>query len=482
MSQSQLKHSNKLEQSGSVPMIQIKGLEAKYPQSSQAGRSCQSDQSGQSGQSGQSSQPGGLVLHGISLQVRQGEFVGLIGPNGSGKSTLLRVITRALPSIRGEVWLMGEDIRSISPRQMAQRLAVVSQFQGGINSDFTGEEFVLLGRTPYLRRWQLVEGRHDLKIAEQSMALTNTIDFRYRKVWQLSGGELQRVLVARALTQQPQLLLLDEVTSHLDINYQLQVFDLLRCLNEERGITILAVLHDLNLAAEYCQRLILLEKGTIFAQGPPHEVITGETIRRVYQARVDCRLDPMTQKPHVFFPSRTIDLKRSLQCRIHVVCGGGSGSEIMRRLMQEGFRVSAGVLNVGDSDEVTARQLGIAVVEEKPFSPICEQAFHQNVAAIASADFILLAPVMIGHGNVYNLQAVVQALKMGKPVVVLRHGSGFGQQFDFTENGEGLEWYQRIIQGGAKVLEDLTGLLPFLAHRMEWGAVGPDNDHPTPDR
>ena len=433
-------------QGESAPMILITGLEAAYPQSSEST---------------------GPVLKGISLQVREGEFVGLIGPNGSGKSTLLRVISKALPFTRGDIRLMGEDIRSISSRYLARKLAVVSQFQGGINSDFTVEEFVLLGRTPYLRRWQLVEGRHDLKIAEQSMALTDIIDFRYRKVWQLSGGELQRVLVARALTQAPRLLLLDEVTSHLDINYQLQVFDLLRCLNEERGITILAVLHDLNLAAEYCQRLVLLEKGKIFAQGPPREVITGEHIRQVYQARVDCRLDPITRKPHVFFPSRIIDPKRSLQCKIHVVCGGGSGTEIMRRLMQEGFKVSAGVLNVGDSDEVIARQLGIAVVEEKPFSPISEEAFRRNVAAISSCDFVLLAPVMIGHGNIYNLQAVVEALKMGKPVVVLRHGSGFSQQFDFTENGEGLAWYRSIIEEGGHVLEDPTELLPFLAHRMK---------------
>ncbi|MEW6379420.1 MAG: ABC transporter ATP-binding protein [bacterium] len=430
------------------PMILVRHLEAGYPQSRK--------------------EP---VLQGIDFQIQTGEFVGLIGPNGSGKSTLLRVISGALAPARGEVRLSGENVRHLSPRQLARRLAVVSQLQTGASSDFTVEEFVLLGRTPYLRRWQLVESRLDRKIAEQSMALTNTIDFRLRKIRQLSGGELQRVLIARALTQQPQLLLLDEATSHLDINYQLQVFDLLRSLNEERGITILAVLHDLNLAAEYCQRLILLQKGRLFAQGPPATVITGENIRQVYQARVDCRLDPLTRKPRVFFPSRLIDPKRSFQCQIHVVCGGGSGSEIMRRLVQEGFKVSAGVLNTGDSDEVTARHLGIAVVEEKPFSPISEQAFHQNMIAISSADFVLLAPIMIGHGNVYNLKSVVQAIRMGKQVVVLRqggigHGQKEGQQFDFTENGEGLAWYQRIIREGGQVLEDMTELWPFLARRM----------------
>ncbi|MGA1875493.1 MAG: ABC transporter ATP-binding protein [bacterium] len=425
-------------------ILQVENLEARYPESEVS------------------------VLKGIHLSVSKGEFIGLIGPNGSGKSTLLRVISKVLPPFRGEVRIEGESLSRISCRQLARKVAVVSQIREEIHTDLTVEEFVLLGRSPYHRVWQVLEGRADLRTAEQAMAVTNTIDFRRRSFRQLSGGEQQRALIARALAQQPKLLLLDEATSHLDINYQLQIFDLLRSLNEEKGITVLSVLHDLNLAAEYCRRLVLLRQGASFAQGLPQDVITTGNIRQVYQAMVDCRLDPITQKPHVFFPCRLIDPRRSFHCRIHVVCGGGSGSEIIRRLVQEGFRVSTGVLNLGDSDEVTARYLDIPVIEEKPFSPISEAAFHRNMAAISISDFVLLAPIMIGHGNIHNLQAVDQALAMDKQVIVIGHERehGLEQQFDFTEDKEGKILYQQILDRGGHLLEDLTELFPFLAGRL----------------
>lgn len=430
-------------------MLKIEHLEAKYPGSSP------------------------LVLQGISFQVKKGELIGLIGPNGSGKSTLLRVMAKTLAPLRGKIWLDGLDLQTISRQGLAQKMAVVTPNLEGLGGEYRVEDFVLLGRSPYLKRRQFWESKHDYIVAEQAMTLTGIIDYRRRRLRQLSSGELQRACLAKALTQQPDLLLLDEATAHLDINYQMQMLDLVQSLSQERGLTVVAALHDLNLAAAYCQKIILMHQGAIWAMGAPHQVITSDNIKRVYQAKVSCRLDPITLKPSVLFPSKIIDPKQSSQRKIHVVCGGGSGSEIIRRLVQEGFQVSAGVLNVGDSDEITARYLGVPTVTERPFSPISEKTYQENLEFLAKADFILLAPLMIGHGNLNNLKAIEQVQGFGKQVILLKHDlNSPGQnthdqlEFDFTENQQGQSLYRIIRERGGELIEDLPELFSYLAKKL----------------
>jgi len=224
------------------------------------------------------------VLKGVRLTVRKGEFLGLIGPNGSGKTTLLRSISKILTPRRGTILYRGKDIARINVKQLAQRIAVVPQLSI-FYFPFSVEDFVLLGRIPYLPRFYL-ERREDYLSAEEAMKLTGTLPFRERRINELSEGEKQRVVIARSLAQKPELLLLDEPAAHLDIRYQLDVFNLLRWLNKRKGITIVLVSHDLNLASQYASKLILLNEGRIFAEGRPGEVITEENIQRVYKVRV----------------------------------------------------------------------------------------------------------------------------------------------------------------------------------------------------
>jgi len=224
------------------------------------------------------------VLKGVSLTLRKGEFLGLIGPNGSGKTTLLRSISKILTPRRGTILYRGKDIARINVKQLAQRIAVVPQLSI-FYFPFSVEDFVLLGRIPYLPRFYL-ERREDYLSAEEAMKLTGTLPFRERRINELSEGEKQRVVIARSLAQKPELLLLDEPAAHLDIRYQLDVFNLLRWLNKRKGITIVLVSHDLNLASQYASKLILLNEGRIFAEGRPGEVITEENIQRVYKVRV----------------------------------------------------------------------------------------------------------------------------------------------------------------------------------------------------
>jgi len=230
------------------------------------------------------------VLRGVSLEVSQGEFVGLIGPNGSGKSTLLRALTGILPLRAGAVMLAGQPLGSYSRRQIAQSVAVVPQVSGSIFS-FTVEDYVLMGRTPHLGRLQ-AQGPNDLHVAWQAMELADLTDLATRPVTELSGGELQRATLARAFAQQTEILLLDEPTAFLDINHQHEIFELLTRFNQNERKTIVCVSHDLNLAAQYCQRLIVLCKGCVHTQGQPQAVVTAQMIAQVYHAEVQVDTGP----------------------------------------------------------------------------------------------------------------------------------------------------------------------------------------------
>lgn len=223
---------------------------------------------------------GGSVLHEISMALRRGEFLGLIGPNGSGKTTLLRGLTGMMRPTAGDVILEGRPLRSYPRREAARRMAVVPQMSPS-PFDFTVREIVRMGRTPHLGRLQ-GESAADREAVEHALELTDTVVLADRPVTELSGGELQRVIIARGLAQESPIMLLDEPVAFLDINHQIQIFDLLARLNAEEGRSILCVSHDLNLAGGYCQRLILLSDGRSVTDGPPAEVLTEQRIETVY--------------------------------------------------------------------------------------------------------------------------------------------------------------------------------------------------------
>ena len=240
-------------------------------------------------------------LKDINLKVDSGEIVGIIGPNGSGKTTILRAITRVLRPKAGAVYFDGRDIWRTTFRQLSRRMAVVSQ--GSDIAPMTVEEFVLLGRTPYLGRFQFFEKKQDLEAAERAMALTGISGLKDRNLHEMSGGERQLAVMARALAQEPVLLLLDEPTAHLDIAHQVVILDLIKRLNKELAITIIVVLHDLNLASEYCGRIALINEGRVFRVGSPQEVLTYQIIEAVYKTVVVVEASPVSSKPYVLVVS-----------------------------------------------------------------------------------------------------------------------------------------------------------------------------------
>ena len=243
-----------------------------------------------------------FALKDINFKAAENELLGIIGPNGSGKTTLFRAITKIIRPQSGRILLDGENVDRMEFRELARKIAVVSQ---GYDTEFDipVEDYLFLGRIPHRRHFQFLETACDMEIVERAMDFTDTARFRKRLLSKLSGGERQLVFIARALAQEPELLLLDEPTNHLDIAHQVKILDLIRKLNRENKITVLIILHDLNLAGEYCDRIVLMDAGEVYKIGAPEEVLTYQNIERVYKTIVVVEKNPISAKPYVLLVS-----------------------------------------------------------------------------------------------------------------------------------------------------------------------------------
>ncbi len=239
------------------------------------------------------------VISGISLSVPKGAFFGILGPNGAGKTTLFKVISRLIRPFSGVIRYAGVDITDITRKEYARQIAVIPQFQH-ILPPYTVEEFVRLGRYPHVKRFSPLR-KKDCEITREILDLLRLGEYRTKKITALSGGELQRVFLAQGLAQKPSLILMDEPTSHLDIAHQIKILDIVKKLSVSTGLTVLIILHDLNLAGAYCDRIVLMREGEIGAEGTPERVLTAENIEKIYKTRVVVEKDPVGSRPHIFF-------------------------------------------------------------------------------------------------------------------------------------------------------------------------------------
>ena len=396
------------------------------------------------------------VLKDVSFAVKSGQFLGILGPNGSGKSTLLKSISRVLKPKKGAILIGETDIYKMKTVDVAKQLAVVPQ-ETPVTFDFTALDVVLMGRNPHMARFKM-EGKKDVTIAKNSMELTRTWEFAERPVTDLSGGERQRVIIARALTQEPQILLLDEPTTHLDISNQLEIMDLIKQLSKTKKMLVVAVFHDFNLAARYCDSIILLKNGKIVAAGKSDDTLTSENIKKVFTVDTIVKKHPITGSLHVIPISRPLNLKqRSLS--IHLICGCGTGSPLMKILLDEGYSVTAGVLNLLDTDQETAQLLGVPTATEAPFSPITEEAHEANLKLMRKSKVLVITPTQFGEGNLRNLGAAEKAVEEGIPTIILEDGPI--EERDFTK-GEATEYFIKLKKKGAITVNSAQDLLEFV--------------------
>jgi len=349
-----------------------------------------------------------IVLKNISFIIKKGDFIGIIGPNGSGKTTLLRCLAKFLAPKYGTILIDNTDIKNYTPIELSKKLAVVPQFED-LPHDFKIEDFVFIGRYPHLCRFKK-ESKKDYDIVQKSLELVKCLHLIGRKISQISGGERKKVIIARALAQNPEIILLDEPTSHLDINSRIEIMELLKKLSD-LGLTVIIATHDINLAIQYCTKVILINDGKIVGIGHPEEILNREVIKKVFKVDAIIKKNPITNRIYVIPAKPKTRTYTKVNIKVHVVCGGGTGSNLMYKLVYNNFRVSAGVLNVLDSDWETAKNLGIQVVSEAPFSPISNSSYNENIKVMKSSDVIIITNVPFGNGNLKNLIAVKKVSK-----------------------------------------------------------------------
>ena len=427
------------------------------------------------------------LLYDMSLHIEAGEMLGLLGPNGSGKTTLLRILSGVLEPQQGNVLLNGRSVRAWGRRQVAQRIAVVPQ-ELHMPFAFTVEQMIEMGRTPFVHGLFSTLKQHDRAIVTDAMAAAGIDAFGGRVFNELSGGERQRVMIAMALAQQPSVLLLDEPTAHLDIKYQVETLELVQRLNRERGVTIIAAIHDLNLAARYFSRLLLFQRG-IVADGSPAEVLEPALLSRVYGVQVQVGILRGAEHLSVLPPSTAVHEEHEsekVQPCVHIMAGGGSGVIMMRALADAHIPFVAGALNIGDSDHTLALSLAQKVITEQPYAPISPAAQKHVRRSLAQVKMLIICPTPIGPGNLCLLQEAVQAAQHGLPIVLLASQTaesvcapentietddGLLQRTgmaarDYTD-GAGLHLIGGLLQCGARVTDSITEVIELAKKTAE---------------
>ncbi len=396
------------------------------------------------------------LLEDISLTIAPGEMIGILGPNGAGKSTLFNIVSGLLVPTAGTVSLFGTELRRLPARERARAIAVVPQ-ELDIPVPYTVGEIVMMGRTVSIGRFASPTAQ-DRQAVERAMVYTDVADIRNRPLNELSGGERQRAIVAMVLAQEPRIILMDEATSHLDINHRLEIMQLVERLNREEGVTVLMISHDLQMAAEFSRRLIVLHQGRIVADGTPSSVLTEETLRRVYHCDVRVCQDPQSGGLSILAAPRLPAAETGKGIHIHAVVGGGCGEATLRRLALCGYSLSCGVVNRGDMDAEVGEVLGVTLALEKPFSPVSREALQTAQDLASKAEALILTPVPFGTGNLANLELLERALAEGKPVFI---APGIEAR-DYTPTRQAEQKIQTLLERGATPYRDVAELLTLL--------------------
>jgi len=403
------------------------------------------------------------ILDDVSFNVEKGDFISILGPNGAGKSTIVNLISGILKDYEGQIEAGGRNLKRLNSKDIAKIMAVVPQYTNP-GFSFTVAEMVMMGRNPYISRFG-TERKEDYHAVDEAMEKTKILPFANRKFSELSGGEKQRVIIAQALALDSPILLLDEPTSHLDINFQIEFMNLFLDLNKKEEKTIIGIFQDINLAIQNSNKIMLLKEGRIFSSGSVEDSINRENIRNVFGSEVFIGRNPVTDNLYVS-PVFNTAVERNIMAqgankysRVHVIGGGGAASQVISLLHSSGYIISCGVINTLDSDLDTARMLGIPYAAEAPFSPISLDSQKKNLEFIKSSDAVILPAVEFGPGNFSNLISVYKAIGLGKKVIIIDKKNI--RKRDHT-GGKAEKLYRKIIEGGAIAVESINEVLKHL--------------------
>ncbi|NHI94968.1 MAG: ABC transporter ATP-binding protein [Candidatus Lokiarchaeota archaeon] len=396
------------------------------------------------------------ILDDISIQFGKGHLYGILGPNGSGKTTLIKILSGVLKPSHGKVFINEKNMKNISIGDRAKELAVVNQ-SNPLQFDFTVSEIVKMGRYVHVNKF-LREPDNEKIIINDILNEFNLCNLRDRNFNHLSGGEQQKVIIARSVAQQSKIILLDEPTTHLDINYEIELMEKLKQYVDD-GLIIIIVLHNLNLAAQFCDKIILLNQNNITAFGNPEDVITKENIKKVYNVDVLIKKNPISNSIYIIPLKKEIfnSLKHKEEAKIkkiHLVGGGGCGLEILPRLQKHD--VSVGIVSVLDDDYNLANYFNYQTIAEAPFSPISKESSEILKNHLKSVDLIILANIPFGKANLENLKLLNDT---NKPIIIYERDSI--ENRDYT-NGIATKIYNEIKnKKNVKTVNNLNDIFNF---------------------
>lgn len=321
------------------------------------------------------------VIRNISLEVQKGEIIALIGPNGAGKSTLLKTIARELPPISGSIYLEGRDMQTISYRELSKKLAVILTER--IKVDLTTcRDIVATGRYPYTGRLGVLT-HEDEAVVDAAMETVHALDLSDRDFNAISDGQRQRILLARAICQEPEMILLDEPTSFLDVRHKLDLLSILTRMARKKNITVIMSLHEIDLAEKVADRILTVKGDTQFGYGAPGEIFEEQAIRRLYDI-ADGYFDPL-------FGSIELKKPAGETPEIFVLAGAGTGIPLYRKLQRENIPFATGVLYTNDLDHRLARLLAAEVISAPPFRPIPEETLDEALNIMRRCRRVILA-------------------------------------------------------------------------------------------
>ncbi|HDF2489144.1 ABC transporter ATP-binding protein [Clostridioides difficile] len=363
-----------------------------------------------------------VVISNINVEVKNGEILCLLGSNGAGKTTLLRSLSKLISPIKGEIYLNGVNINCISRKALSKKMALVltNRLLGDL---MTVQDIVNIGRYPYTGFFGSLS-KKDLIMVDEALESVDALHLKKRYFDELSDGEKQKVLVARALVQEPEIIILDEPTTHLDIKHRLELINILKKLNKEKSISVILSLHEIDIALKSCDKVALIKNNKVIAYGQPEDVVDEDIINSLYE------LDDKNFNSLL----GSVEISNKSKNEVFIIGGGGKATPIYRAFTKKGIGLYSGIIHENDIDYEIGRTMGIKMFTENPFEPISDESFDLAIRNLNDSKIIIDTGFSVGETNKRNIDIIKEALKLDKKVYSFRNRDESKKYYDSLDN------------------------------------------------
>lgn len=363
-----------------------------------------------------------VVISNINVEVKNGEILCLLGSNGAGKTTLLRSLSKLISPIKGEIYLNGVNINCISRKALSKKMALVltNRLLGDL---MTVQDIVNIGRYPYTGFFGSLS-KKDLIMVDEALESVDALHLKKRYFDELSDGEKQKVLVARALVQEPEIIILDEPTTHLDIKHRLELINILKKLSKEKSISVILSLHEIDIALKSCDKVALIKNNKIIAYGQPEDVVDEDIINSLYE------LDDKNFNSLL----GSVEISNKSKNEVFIIGGGGKATPIYRAFTKKGIGLYSGIIHENDIDYEIGRTMGIKMFTENPFEPISDESFDLAIRNLNDSKIIIDTGFSVGETNKRNIDIIKEALKLDKKVYSFRNRDESKKYYDSLDS------------------------------------------------